>query len=380
MAMTQLRDFKLEVYFDRYEFSAPYLLAQSDCESMTISELLALEPGAEQRLMDGWLGYTEGPGNPELRALVASLYTGMREEHIFMHTGAQEAIFAYMNVLLEPGDQVICLYPTYQSLFEVALSKGCELARWHLKDTGDRWAIDFDELRALIKQNTKLIVVNTPNNPTGYTFSKGEIDELCSIASAEGIPIFADEVYKGLELDGEERPWIADIYDRATSLGVLSKAYGLAGLRIGWVASKDTALLDRMLRFKHYLSICNSAPSEYLSLIALRQGSKLLARNREIIRENLSLADAFFKRCGGLFANHPPQCGPVAFHRMNREGSMEQFCEDLVQKSGVLLLPSAVYDYPGPYFRMGYGRKGFAEALRRFEDYQLARHPGSITL
>jgi aspartate/methionine/tyrosine aminotransferase len=367
--MKKLRDFKLEVYFDKYEFSAPYLLTQSDCEAMTISELLEFEPEAKQRLMDVWLGYTEGPGDPALRNLVASLYATMKDDNILMHTGAQEAIFAYMNVLLEPDDHVVSIYPTYQSLYEVALSRGCEVSRWSLKDTSSGWTLDFDELSSLIKPNTKLVVVNTPNNPTGYTLSENEIRELCQIASGQGIHIFADEVYKGLELDGVKRPWIADVYDRATSLGVMSKAYGLAGLRIGWVASKDTALLDRMLKFKHYMSICNSAPSEYLSIIALKHGDKLLEHNRGIIRENLELADAFFKKCGGLFTNNSPQCGPVAFHKMNREIDMAKFCEDLVQKSGVLLLPSAIYEYPGPYFRMGYGRRSFAESLRKFEEY-----------
>jgi aspartate/methionine/tyrosine aminotransferase len=367
--MERLRDFKLEVYFGRHEFSAPHLLTQSDCEAMTVSELLAFEPEAEQRLMGTWLGYTEGPGNPELRNLVASLYATLSDDNILMHTGAQEAIFAYMNVLLESGDQVICMYPAYQSLYEVALSKGCEVSRWALKDTGSGWSLDFDELRSLIKPNTKLIVVNTPNNPTGHTLTEDEIRELCQIASEQEIHIFADEVYKGLDLDGTKRPWVSDVYDKATSLGVMSKAYGLAGLRIGWVASKDTALLDKLLKFKHYMSICNSAPSEYLAIVALKHGDELLRRNTEIIRENLGLADAFFKRWSGLFANHPPQCGPVAFHKMNRGINMEEFCENLVQKSGVLLLPSAVYEYPGPYFRMGYGRKSFAESLQKFEEF-----------
>ncbi|MDR1013670.1 MAG: aminotransferase class I/II-fold pyridoxal phosphate-dependent enzyme [Coriobacteriales bacterium] len=367
--MGTLRDFKLEVYFGRHEFSAPHLLAQSDCESMTVSELLEFEPEAEQRLKDAWLGYTEVPGDPELRDLVASLYTTMDGDDVLVHTGAQEAVFAYMSVLLEPGDHVISMYPTYQSLYEVALSQGCEVSRWSLMDMGNGWTLDFDELRGLLRPNTKLIVVNTPNNPTGYTLNEEEIRELCRIASGQGINIFADEVYKGLDLDGARRPWVADVYDRATSLGVMSKAYGLAGLRIGWVASKDAALLDRQLRFKHYMSICNSAPSECLAVIALKQGDRLLERNREIIRGNLALADAFFKRCGGLFADHPPQCGPVAFHRMNKEVDMGEFCEELVRKSGVLLLPSTAYEYPGPYFRMGYGRRNFAESLRVFEEH-----------
>jgi aspartate/methionine/tyrosine aminotransferase len=167
-----LRDFKLEVFFGKYEFTAPYLLTQSDCESMTVAELLELEPGSEKKLMDNWLGYTEVPGSPELRNLVASsLYTTMKHDNILMYAGAQEAVYAYMNVLLEPGDHVISMFPTYQSLYEVALSKGLEVSKWALKQTDNKWTIDLEELRNLIKPNTKLIVVNTPNNPTGYTLN-----------------------------------------------------------------------------------------------------------------------------------------------------------------------------------------------------------------
>jgi aspartate/methionine/tyrosine aminotransferase len=365
-----LRDFKLEVFFGKYEFTAPYLLTQSDCESMTVSELLELEPGADRGLMASSLGYTEVPGNPELRDLVASsLYTTMERDNILMYAGAQEAVYSYMNVLLEPGDHVISIFPTYQSLYEVALSKGLEVSKWALKHTDNKWTIDFDELRSLIKPNTKLIVVNTPNNPTGYTFNESQLKELCQIAEEKEIYIFADEVYKGLDLDGLKNPCVSDIYSKATSLGVMSKSYGLAGLRIGWLASKDAALLDKLIKFKHYISICNSGPSEFLSIIALTHGDKILKRNIEIIRENLALAETFFNKFDKLFINNPPQCGPIAFHKIKPDIGINGFCEDLVRDSGVLLLPATIYEYPGPYFRMGYGRKNFAESLHKFEEY-----------
>ena len=366
-----LRDFRLEVFFGKYEFTAPHLLTQSDCESMTVADLLSFEPGAEKTLMDNRLGYTEVTGNPELRSLIASsLYKNMRRDNIIVYTGAQEAIYAYMNVVLEPGDHVISMFPTYQSLYEITLSKSLEVSKWSLKPAeNNKWTIDFDELRSLIKSNTKLIIVNTPNNPTGYTFTEGEIKELCKIAEEKGIYIFSDEVYKGLDLDGETRPWIADVYDKASSLGVMSKAYGLAGLRVGWIAGKDIPLLEKITKYKHYLSICTSGPSELLSIIALRHGDKILKRNMDIIKENLGVAEAFFKKYHKLFVNNPPQCGPIAFHKINLDINMDEFCEDLVQKSGVLLLPSSIYEYPDTYFRMGYGRKVFAEPLKIFEEY-----------
>ena len=365
----KINDFKLEVYFGKYEFTAPYLLTQSDCESMDVAELLKYEPGAEEMLMHSWLGYTEVPGSPELRSLVSKLYSNIKEDEILMHTGAQEAIFDYMNVMLEKGDHVICMFPVYQSLYEVAHSEGLEVCPWNLKHTEQGWSIDFDELESLIRPNTKLIAVNTPNNPTGFTFKEEELKRLCSIAEKHGIYIFADEVYRGLDLDGARKPWVADLYDKAISLGVMSKAYGLAGLRIGWVATRDKATLEKMTKFKHYLSICNSRPSEILTVVALKHGEEILLRNRNIILDNLAIADKFFTKYRHLFQNNKPQSGPIAFHKIKINQPIDLFCEELVQKSGVLLLPASIYSYEGQFFRMGYGRKSFAESMERFEQY-----------
>ena len=365
----KINDFKLEVYFDQYEFSAPYLLTQSDCEAMEIADLLALEPGSKEKFLHSWLGYTEVQGSPELRSLVAGLYQNIREENLIMHTGAQEAIFAFMNVLLEKGDHVISMFPVYQSLYEVALAEGCEVSHWELKPGEKGWTIDFDELEALIRPNTKLIVVNTPNNPTGFTFNSDEMKRLCEIAEKHSIYLFSDEVYRGLEFAGSSSICAADLYEKAASLGVMSKAYGLPGLRIGWVATRDSELIQKMKKFKHYMSICNSAPSEALSIIALRNGEKLLKRNKDIIKANIDLAEEFFIKYSSLFKNYRPMSGPIAFHKMEIDQTMDVFCDNLVKKSGVLLLPASMYAYPGTFFRMGYGRRSFPECLAKFEQY-----------
>ncbi|MBP6492024.1 MAG: aminotransferase class I/II-fold pyridoxal phosphate-dependent enzyme [Clostridia bacterium] len=365
----KLNDFKLEVYFDKYEFTAPYLLTQSDCESMDISQLLQYEPGAEQKLMSSWLGYTEVSGNPELKAMIAGLYSNMKPEDILVHTGAQEAIFAYMNVMLEKGDHLISMFPAYQSLYEVANTEGCDVSYWTLKHSDKGWSIDFDELEAMIRPNTKLIAINTPNNPTGYTFSESELKQLCSIAEKHGIYIFADEVYRGLDLDGVKKPLVADLYNKATSLGVMSKSYGLAGLRIGWVATQDKEVLAKMTKFKHYLSISNSVPSEILSIIALKHSDELLKRNLDIIKSNLEIADRFFAKYPDLFQNNKPTSGPIAFHKLKIDQPVDAFCHDLVTESGVLLLPSNIYEFQGQFFRMGYGRRSFEASLNRFEQY-----------
>lgn len=163
----KIRDFGLEIFFGRYEFSAPYLLAQSDCESLSIRELLALEPGAQEGFLDTWLGYSENDGAPALREAVSGLYTQCGPENVLLHVGAQEAIFGALNVLVEPGEHVICQFPTYQSLYEVARAAGCELSLWPLHQGEDGWYCDLDELERLITPKTRLLVLNTPNNPTG---------------------------------------------------------------------------------------------------------------------------------------------------------------------------------------------------------------------
>ena len=229
--------------------------------------------------------------------------------------------------------------------------------------------MDFDELEALIRPNIRLIVINTPSNPTGYTFSNEELKVLCRIAAKHGIYLFSDEVYKGLELDGEPRAWAADLYERAMSLGVLSKAHGLPGLRIGWLAGQDRALLEKIRRYKHYLSICCAAPAEQLAMVALKHSDRFLAHNVQIIRENLAFANDFFARHDDLFINHPPQCGPIAFHQLKYRDSADDFCHRLVTETGILLLPGSKYDYTEPFFRMGYGRKNMQENLGKLEQY-----------
>ncbi|MBK5253411.1 MAG: aminotransferase class I/II-fold pyridoxal phosphate-dependent enzyme [Peptostreptococcaceae bacterium] len=366
----KINDFKLEVYFGQYEFTAPYLLTQSDCESMEIKELLAMEPGSEKEFLNMRLGYTETWGDPELRAIIAGLYENMVAEDVMVMHGAQEGIFGFMNVMLDEGDHMIVMYPNYQSAYEVANSvPNCEFSKWYLKDDGEKWNLDFDELEALIRPNTKIIAINTPNNPTGYTFTNEELKSLGEIAEKHDIYIFSDEVYKGLEMDGENRRWMADVSDKGISVGVMSKAYGLAGLRVGWMVSKDHDVLQKNVRFKHYMSICDAGPSEFLTKIALRHSDELLKRNLEIIEKNITLANEFFDKYPKIFSRRSALAGPIAFHKLLLDMPVDKFCDEAVTKKGVLLLPASIYDFEGNYFRMGYGRANVPESLAKFEEF-----------
>jgi aspartate/methionine/tyrosine aminotransferase len=234
----KMEPFKLERYFAKHEFSAPYLLCTSDCESMALEELLAMEPDADEKFKSLWLGYTESLGHPELRRAIASLYEKIISDQVLVHAGAEEAIFSFMNVALQPGDQVVVHAPYYQSLGEVARSAGAEVAEWR-GEPENGWQLDIGCLKQALTDRTRVVVVNLPHNPTGYLPESGFVHELAALSDRHGFVIFADEVYRGLELNPSDRlPALADLNDRAVSLGVMSKTYGLAGLRIGWIATR----------------------------------------------------------------------------------------------------------------------------------------------
>lgn len=370
----KLAPFRLERYFAVHEFSAPFLLCTSDCESMELGELLSMEPGATERFQSLWLGYTESTGDPALRQAVAALYETITADHVLVHAGAEEAIFNFMNVALSPGDHVVVHGPCYQSLAEVARSIGAGVSEWR-GDPGHGWELDLDALRRLLTPRTRVVVVNFPHNPTGFLPEPAFIHELSDLSERHGFLIFSDEVYRGLELDPSDRlPAAADINDRAVSLGVMSKTFGLAGLRIGWVATRNSRIFNEMAAFKDYTTICNSAPSEFLATLALRNAGKIAERNRRIIQNNLDLLDRFFAGHADRFHWSRPRAGSVAFP-MLLKGRVDEFCTDLVEKAGVLLLPGSLYEQGMNAFRVGFGRKNVPEALRQFDAYLKNRMP-----
>ena len=370
--------FTLERYFARYEFDAPYLLCCSDCESLSVGELLALEPGAEEQLRKLWLGYTESPGGASLRHEIAGLYERVEAGHVLVHAGAEEAIFGFMNAVLEPGDHVIVHYPCYQSLFEIARAIGCRVTRWVAHPEAD-WALDLDELRGYLRPDTRAVIVNCPHNPTGYLMPVPAWEELVALSQAHGFILFSDEVYRLLEYSEAERlPALCDVDERGVSLGVMSKSFGLAGLRIGWVATRNQTIYEQMAAFKDYTTICSSAPSEFLAELALRHKDEIVARNLDLVRGNLALLDGFFSEHSALLNWVPPRAGPIAFPALREDAGVdaERFCHDLVTRAGVLLLPGTTYgvEYER-HFRVGFGRKNLPECVEETRAYLRGGRP-----
>lgn len=373
-----LPPFKLERYFAKYEFKAEYLLCSSDCEAMSIADLLALEEGAGEKFQHVWLGYTESLGSPALRNEIAKIYETIQPEEILVHTGAEEAIFLFMQAVLKQGDHVIVHSPCYQSLTEVAKGIGCDVTLWLAREENN-WALDLDELKRLLRPNTRVLVVNTPHNPTGYLMPRTDFDSVNRFVQENNLLLFFDEVYRESEYEPSMRlPSACDMGEHAVSLSVTSKTYGLAGLRIGWVATKNKRVYDVMASLKDYTTICNSAPSEFLAEVAMRNRGKLIERNMGIIKSNLEVMDEFFARHTSLFSWVRPQAGSMGFPKL-LQGDIEDFCDKVVREVGVLLLPGTMYDDTGNHFRVGLGRKNLPQAIEKLEEYlsSFITHPYS---
>jgi len=362
--------FKLERYFAEYEFKVKYLLSPSDCESLTLRELLDMADPATLALWHNLgLGYTESPGHPMLRAEIARMYASVVSDNVVVAV-PEEAIFIAMHTLLDPGDHVIALAPACQSLYEIARAMGCAVSPWSFELNTNCWHLDLDRLASLFTERTRLLVLNFPHNPTGYLPTRAELDAMVELARAHGVTIFSDEMYRLLEYDAAQcLPPMCDLYEKGISLSGLSKTFALPGLRIGWLATREHALVDEWLAFKDYTTICNSAPSEILGTIALRAQAKIVARNLAIIRDNLEIAERFFAEHANQFMWIKPHAGSIAFPRWHGATTIAQFCAEMVNEYGVMILPGSVFDFPGNHFRVGLGRRNFGEAIERVGEY-----------
>ncbi len=362
----QLSPFRIERFYARHEFTTRYMLSSSDCQSRTIGQLLEFEPDAHARLLNQWCGYTESLGAPELRKAIAGLYERTGPDDVAVASCAEEGILLVHHALLKPGDHAIVETPCYESAIALARSTGAEVSPWQRRfDNG--WRHDLDELERLMTPRTRVVYINQPHNPTGTLMPQATFERVVELARERDVVLFCDEVYRELEHDSAARLEAAcDCYERAVSLGSISKTYGLPGLRIGWLACRDPEIREALVTLKDYTTICASAPSELLVALALRHRERLVARNLEIVARNLPLLDEFFARHADVFAWVRPTAGPIGFPVVRGVADVDALCEALA-KAGVLLLPGSVYDEPR-HVRVGFGRADVPEALELLEE------------
>lgn len=365
-----LQPFGLERYFARHEFAVRHNLAASDVQGLELRALLALADDETKALWDGLtLGYTESAGLPLLREEIAAL-DGLDAGDVIVCAGAEEAIFLAMHALLAPGDHAVVAWPAYQSLHEVARSIGAAVSLVELRhDAG--WRLDLADVQSALRPETRVVAVNFPHNPTGAHLPAADLMALVALCEARGVTLLSDEVYRFLEQDpAETLPAAAALGERSASVGVMSKSLALAGLRIGWLATRDRSLLERVAAIKDYTTICNAAPSEVLALIALRARADILARSGAIVRRNV-------EALAGLIARHeehlewvPPRAGSVAFPRLREpDADVDSWTDGLIARHGVLLLPGSLFGTSAPHFRVGLGRADGVAALALLDEY-----------
>lgn len=365
----RIEPFLTEQFFAEYEFSARHLLASSDCETMSVGELLRLSGSSLEELAGLTLGYTESQGDPRLRSQISQMYSDVSSEDIVVLTSPVEGIYLAMQTLLEPEDEVLALRPAYDALNNVARHLCREVLAWNLIPGKDRWELDFDQLESMIGPQTRMLVVNFPHNPTGYVPSISEFDRLISLARKNNVWLFCDEIYRGLEFE-PTIPSAADLYEKSIVLSGLSKTYGLPGLRSGWLVIRNEALRDELINWKHYTTICPAGPTEFLARKALLVKEKLAERSKAIIRKNLKLCEAFFARFPEHFTWRRPLAGSVAFVEVNLAKigfeSATAHCHHLAKNHGIVLLPGKCLGFNDTFVRLGLGRTGFQEALEAY--------------
>ncbi len=384
--------FAVERWFGKYEFTTEINIAESCVQPMTPDELLELAGlgEAERRELLGRvrLGYTDSLGLPELREEVAALYPGTPADQVLITGGAIEANYLLARALTVPGEEFVCLHPVYQQLYQVAADLGARPVFWRLR-WEDGFRPDLDELERLLEAHpgARRLVINFPHNPTGAVLSPDEMKRLADIVVRHGVGgggllVHADEVYRGLNLDpaAAPSPTIRQFLPDAVVTGSLSKAYGLPGLRIGWIVG-PRPVIQKCWELRDYTSISVSALGETLAWQALAHREAVLARNRAIARRNLAVLSAFVEENSVFLEWVPPKEGVVAFPRLlpaalglgrgpaapgaggdpsdrsvrtSRFRDSEDICRVLAEEHGVLLLPGTCFDEP-LHFRLGFG-------------------------
>jgi aspartate/methionine/tyrosine aminotransferase len=367
----KIKPFATEHFFAKYEFTTPYQLCNSDCETVTVEELLAMTDMSLEEFGRLSLGYTESSGNPLLRSEIAAAYQGVTAEDVLILGTPIEGIYLAARAVLDPGDEVIVLSPAYDALDNMFahVVGAANVRKWAFTPEEGRWALDLEALKALITPKTKLLVVNFPHNPTGYLPTRDFLNELVSIVEEHGLTLFCDEMYYGLVHSGTAPiPSLAELTKRVVVLSGLSKTYGLPGLRSGWLVIQDEALRENVFNWKFYTSICPPAPTEFLALAAWQVRDQLRDRSIAQIEANLALVEEFFSGWPDLFTWRRPMAGSTALVGMNVP-SVTNFGAKMAEEAGVLIHPAVTLGGDDQHMRMGFGRAGFAEALVKFEAY-----------
>jgi aspartate/methionine/tyrosine aminotransferase len=367
----RIEPFQLERWMTKYEVNVTWDIAESGIYPMSIREILDLLPAEEReselaRLLDLRLGYSEACGSAELRGLIAATYANTSPDEILVTTGAIEANFLLFNELLSAGDKVVVVSPAYQQLHGVANAIGCDVALWTLRDEGG-FRFDLNDLRALATPGTRMIVVNTPHNPTGAMLSEVQLREIYDLAEELDAWVLSDEAYRWLDLPGSSplAPPMRNLGPRAISTGTFSKPFGLPGLRIGWIAAPED-VVRRCWGLRDYISLSPGKLNDALAVLAFHHRDQIVERTRRIVGENLPFAERWFAENAELVSWTPPQGGILALMKYQLDLPSLELANRLAEDYSVMLAPGSAFGYEG-YLRIGVGNTPamFADGLRQ---------------
>lgn len=346
--------FGVEEWLNEWETQAIHDIAGSSIDSMTLEEILALGgTSSKSAFLEGLWGkkmnYGWIEGSPAFKEEVRKLYQNVAPSQILQTNGATGANHLALYALIEKGDHVISLYPSYQQLYDIPRSLGAEVSLWQIREE-DAWLPSLDDLRTLIRPNTKMICINNANNPTGAVMERHFLEELVALAKEVGAYILSDEVYKPLDTRFDV-PAIVDLYDRGISVNSMSKTYSVAGVRVGWVVANDE-LSNLFRKYRDYTMICAGVIDDALATYILQHKAAVLERNRAIVAENLNVVKEWVEQEPRVSLIYPSAV-PVSFIKLDIPEDTEAFCLRLLQEKGVLLVPGNRFDRPG-YARLGY--------------------------
>jgi aspartate/methionine/tyrosine aminotransferase len=352
----RLERFAMERMQSTYENQVAFNLSESGVQPLTLGELLDGEATA-RALLDERLRYTQSNGTEALRAAIASLYPGASPDNIQVTNGGSEANFITTLRLVEPNDEVVLMVPNYMQTWGVALALGGVVREWPLKFTGGRWRVDADGLEQLVSAKTKLIVICNPNNPTGARFEGADLDRIAAAAAPTGAWVLSDEIYRGAERDGSETATMWGRGERVVVTNGLSKAYGLPGLRIGWIAGPPDFVASTW-EYHDYTTIAPGALSDALARRALEpsQRTRILGRTRSILNRNFPVIAQWLDRHGGLFDYAAPDAGAIVYVRYRHPINSTDLVTRLREEKSVLVVPGDHFGMDG-YLRIGFGEE-----------------------
>jgi aspartate/methionine/tyrosine aminotransferase len=364
----RLEQFSLERMQSTYENLVAFNLSESGVHPLTLGELVD-DDAARGALMNEGLRYTQSNGTVPLRSVIASLYPGASPDHVQVTSGGSEANYITTWNLVEPGDEVVVMVPNYMQTWGLARAFGATVKEWPLAHAERQWRVDLDRLERLVSPRTKLIVICNPNNPTGARFEAADLDGIAAVASRHGAWILSDEIYRGAERDGRETPSMWGRAERVIVTSGLSKAYGLPGLRIGWIVAPP-AQVASLWSYHDYTTISPAALSDVLARRALEpeRRARILARTRGILNANFPIIAAWLDEHGDLFSYTPPDAGAIIYVRYHHAINSTELVTHLRQSESVLLVPGDHFGMDG-HLRIGFGERSdyLREGLNRVD-------------